>query len=830
MTATQSSTQVFNMFDWTKGIQDQASNPLLTTNNSLFAGENIDITNTGLEVRSGVSTFSALPTPGPVLHLSSVMFPVNRARYLLAQTVDASGSSRLYAALFRPDCPQSISWTEIYTLGERANPVSVTALNDRAIITDGAASAPLVFSGGLDPTGLDWAVPLAVLLTRDSGANWFDISDSALDVDPETTADIGAMSPENCWIAICVDTPIVTGLFLDLNVPNTSTAGPAIDVYTHEWTPIPNVTDSTVHLNRSGVLTWPSTSDTTMDISTINNIEGHWIRMRFTAGTTPGCSLNRVLFRGPCQTLSRFGNGVPDTPLGFIYWDESGHSAKDFTIDVQDFNYPSFARLNDAALENPQGMSPEDFIYIGYLTRFQSVEVIPHNDYHNTAPSQLNGSYWNGSDWIVMSGFTDGSMEPVATPFGKRGIISWNEPNDWKPNRPIGAQYPYGYWIRLSVSAPLTPRTFISEASIRPSYEPLKKYNFAITVRDRVILCNRSDASDRLDISRSLEEYGFSGSDSASLRIGGTGEITAAIEVFNQGFIAKTDDWYLLNGYSPSTFSVERAEAAGQAPVNNRVLVRAPHMEADSKNLMGLYYINQNGAWHFAGLKVYRINERVSWWDHASKALRLDLNNLGSSCGAYWATRNWIVWAVPMLMESGVQRTNNRLIIYDLNLGAWLPPFTISVCSLTALSGRLSESGGVGATMLAGDYNGSVLELFGPTACADSGAPIYAWAETPWIHFGSPHVEKTLRILAMCATAPGIVPPAIDVLTDGAVSNQSRVEFTGLNRSGDRDFSVDHKPLDAHGRFFRFRIHLPPGSKLYGLQAAVCNVREWGPM
>ena len=91
MTATQSNTQVFNLFDWTKGVHDQASNPLLTMNASLFAGENIDITNTGLEVRNGVSTFSTLPTPDPIVHLSSLMFPTNRANYLLAQLLQQGG-------------------------------------------------------------------------------------------------------------------------------------------------------------------------------------------------------------------------------------------------------------------------------------------------------------------------------------------------------------------------------------------------------------------------------------------------------------------------------------------------------------------------------------------------------------------------------------------------------------------------------------------------------------------------------------------------------------------------------------------------------------------
>lgn len=599
--------------------------------NSLFAGENIDITNTGLVVRNGVAPISALPVQGRVVHLSSLIFPTNRVNYLVAQTIDSSGSSRLFAALLPSDASQPVVWTEIYDLGVSANIISVAALNDRAIITEGSSCPPLVFSGGLDPTGSDWAVPLAVLFTRDNGTNWIDISDSVLDTDPEATAEIGAMAPETCYVAICVDTPIVTGLFFDVSGPDTSGSALTIEAYIQDWVQVPDVTDSASRWSHTGAITWPSTSLTQMRVTAISNIEGHWIRVRPYSGTTSGFSLNRVLFRSPCQPLSRFGNGSTDTPLGFIYWDESTSSAKDFTIEVQDFSYPSFARLNDAALENPQGMAPGDFIYVGYLTKFQSVEITPHNDYHNSETSTLRGSYWNGTDWVSLSGFFDGSAEPAGTTFGKRGVIRWNTPDDWRPNRPIGSQYSYGYWIRLAVSAGLTPRTFISEAAIWPEYAPLKKYGFAITVRDRIILCNRSDSSDLLDISRPLEEFGFCGPDSASLRIGGAGAITGAVEVFNQGFIAKNDDWYLLNGYSPSTFSVERAEAAGQAPVNNRVLVRAPHMEADSKNLMGLYYINNRGAWHFAGLKVYRISDQVSWWDHTSQGPKLDLNNLGAA-------------------------------------------------------------------------------------------------------------------------------------------------------------------------------------------------------
>ncbi len=66
----------------------------------------------------------------------------------------------------------------------------MTALNDRVILTEGMASVPLVFAGCLDPSGLDWAAPLAAMFTVDSGENWIDISDSTLDADPESIAEI----------------------------------------------------------------------------------------------------------------------------------------------------------------------------------------------------------------------------------------------------------------------------------------------------------------------------------------------------------------------------------------------------------------------------------------------------------------------------------------------------------------------------------------------------------------------------------------------------------------------------------------------------------------
>jgi hypothetical protein len=523
------------------------------------------------------------------------------------------------------------------------------------------------------------------------------------------------------------------------------------------------------------------------------------------------------------------GEGQPDTALGFLYRDASANITKDFTVEVSDNTYPSFARLNDGNLDSPTGLQTADAIYIGYLSPFNAVELTVHNDYHNEQTAVMSGLYWTGTAWTGLTGFTDGTQDPSGKTLGAKGRISWTMPAGWKQNRPLSPQYPHGYWVMLKASANLTAKTYISEARIWPVLEPLKKHKFALTVRDRMVLCNRPDAADQIDISRSLEEYGFAGADSASIRIGGQDVVVAAEQAFNQGFIAKTEDWYLLNGYNPQTFSVERAEAAGQAPLNNRVVVRAPHTEADLKNLMGLYYINQAGAWYFAGLKVYQISQDLSWWDPSSDAPRLDLENLHKACGVYWPERNWVIWSVPMIVNGATQPNNNRLIVYDLSLKTWLPPFTVSLAAMgTAYHFNANAPGKLGQMGLyGGDYSGRVLRLFGPGQTTDVGSPVSAWAETGWLHFGSPEFRKLVRIMTLYGKTEG---PGVSLKTyvDGQTAPASAFVFDQLQNLSGRLFAQEQKPQNMAGRFFKFRIEFSGATDIFGVQIGASVVREWG--
>ena len=544
---------VVNLFDWTKGVMDVSDNPLAVLENSLALCDDIDPSGYGLKVRQGSSVLSRFEEGSTIRFMTGVKLPTSGADYLIAQADDPDGVSRIFAAdLSGLSGGPALDWQTIYRLGAGAGTVSVACLNDRVVITEGRSSPPLVFSGCLDETGRDWAVPKAAMVTYNAGHDWDDLTDAVCDRDPETAGVIEALSDDGC-IAVCCDAPLVNGFLLDLDNDAGGSNSLIVEGYSETWVNDGQWVDATAAFARSGLVK-RSGSPFRSAYHSLNNVPGFWFRFRFLSPFS-GAAIRRILFCSPCQELSIIGDGLFQKPLGFLYHDVSDNSIKDFTVEVSDYGYPTFARLNDGALENPTGMSPQDAIFVGYLTRFSSVEFSLHNDFGNANASVMSGAYWNGSSWSPLAGFMDTTADSGGATLALTGLVSWRIPEDWKNSRPLNMQQPYGYWIRLTVSSGLTPRTYITEAAVSPVMDRLKKSAIAITVRDRVILMGRSDAPDQIDISRPLEEYGFFGEQSASFRIGGQGGIVAAVEAFNQGFHRH----FRLNGRKPPVRSPSTA-------------------------------------------------------------------------------------------------------------------------------------------------------------------------------------------------------------------------------------------------------------------------------
>jgi hypothetical protein len=452
-----------------------------------------------------------------------------------------------------------------------------------------------------------------------------------------------------------------------------------------------------------------------------------------------------------------------------------------------------------------------------------------HAKYGNTNAATLTAKYWDGDSLATLT-ITDGTTVSTKC-LAQSGDITFTVPEAWEQHSPKNGVYPVAYWVQLNVSATLgnatTSRVAISEVRVFEVYEVLKKHEHVIRYRDRVILASRPDARDLAHISRAFEEYGFVGPDSWGKRLGGQDRIVAAAELYNQGWFFEATDLFLLNGFDPETYSFERAEIAGQVPVNPHVLIKAPLLEAGSvENKMGFYMLNTNGAWHFSGLQLIPISDSVDWWT-SSGYPRIDKDNLYKACGVYWPAKNWLVWSVPMLLSAGSQTTNNRLIVFDLTLRAWLPLFEITAASLTTAYGYGSSIPGklAGERLYAGGYDGNVNELFDPTVTTDLGVPIAGWFSTGWDALKAPEWLKRIAHVRVFGRTEGS-NITLNVYADGdddtVVAARTFTQVAGLG--SDKLFAVGFAPDNIQGVFFRSEVVTAAESQIYGVYY------EWEPL
>ncbi|MBI5248421.1 MAG: hypothetical protein HY912_02905 [Desulfomonile tiedjei] len=660
----------------------------------------------------------------------------------------------------------------------------------------------------------------------------------ALEANQWVSEDIIAMSEAN-WsaltgypaldFAVCLrpdgdKLPTVTSLTVNVYDSGGSECAGWMEGDWHQgagWTD--NTSLGGVPFARNGTITCNS-GVFTADYAAIAGIPGYWYRVLM-RGTSIGTTLSKVRYRAPVQPLRNIGDGQPDTALGFIFHDTSAGKVLDYTVEMSDSTYT-------AASSASCPVKTDDFIYAGYLTAFNEMEIIPYSD-NNQNVSELTVKYWNGLSWQPIS-IVDGTSDGSKT-LRKRGKIKWTLPENWKQNIPLEG-LALGYWLQLSVSANLSATCMLSECRVYPVPLKLVKHKGAAVFQNRLALFDRPDAHGQVDVSREAMECCFTGDDSYSYNLGN--QISCGISAWNTLLLGSAESWNQLESLSAQGIEFQAVEAARHMPVNSRVIVKAPLRISEDGDRYGLFFLNQYGAFCQAGLatdstygtsRAVTISDTVNWWN-SDTTPRMDKDYLHLACGEYWPARNWVVWAVPMILSgNGPQTANNRLIVFDLSFRTWLPPFTMSLASLTTAyhysPGAPGKTGSVG--LYAGDYQGRVLRLFGPDDDTDLGAAINAWAETGWLHFGSPEYRKILRLLSIYGKSSS-GPISVQIYCDGEQTPRLALNFDDLAGLGTRPFALEQESNNIQGRFYKFRISFNGPAETYGMQLGFALIREWG--
>ncbi len=541
-------------------------------------------------------------------------------------------------------------------------------------------------------------------------------------------------------------------------------------------------------------------------------------------------SLSKVTFRAPCQYLQNIhGSGTGDLVLGFVTHQVLTNRINNYAVQVSDGQLGTGAPIGE--------MTPNDYIYVGGVERFVSIQVTIGNDANNTNTASLLAEYWNGKEWQPLDDFTDGTSLAGKT-FAKRGEIAWTSPSDWRQNKPLNYSLVMGYWVRFSVTSTLSSGVLLAEVRITSQPTPLTKHKFALSFANRLALANRLDARDQVDISRPYEEYGFTGSDSVSIRVGAQDQIIGVVRSYDQMWMTKLEDWYQITSSSLVDLSAPRGESAAQAPINNTCICLAPIDKygksqigpiADAKNKQGVYFLNHNGAWCFTGAELFKLGDWVNWWERNSDNPKLDLDYLHNACATYWAFKNWLIWAAPVISGTGIAQTyNNKLMVYDINNGVWLPFFSISAASLCqARRYQPNAPSSLGeVVLLAGGYDGKIYHLFPYDAEDDDGAPISCFAETQWLAFDSPYVEKIIRSIRIY----GIIASGninIEISTDGCHTTTHTFSVSSLVSSGQEDYRVDFSHQNIHGKFFKIKLNWTGKGSVLGITLEIAPLRQW---
>jgi len=208
--------------------EDQDSNQTLFTRTSIYDPTSNALATTGWpsDVGSAVSMSSqkvAVTDDGGVYFLGGTYWWGDVRHYLSMQlnVIPEAATSSLYASPTHLPAT-TMTWYKIDVLGAGSGVCSVDTLGDAAIITEGTADVPLVWRGGLETDGSDWASPITVLLSQD-GQYYADVSDPLCDWDTTTVVDIGGLAGTG-ELAIRTDVPEIESLYLEMGTPNTNSS------------------------------------------------------------------------------------------------------------------------------------------------------------------------------------------------------------------------------------------------------------------------------------------------------------------------------------------------------------------------------------------------------------------------------------------------------------------------------------------------------------------------------------------------------------------------------------------------------------------------------
>jgi len=409
----------------------------------------------------------------------------------------------------------------------------------------------------------------------------------------------------------------------------------------------------------------------------------------------------------------------------------------------------------------------------------------------NTAASVLTAEYWNGIAWTALS-ISDGTQQNLN---GKTLSNSYTgatmveicfvPPTDWFPHYISALEASGQYLIRFSVSAALSADVKISEVRVVPYPTPLIPYKFCLGFKDRLFLAAPLDEFNRVDVSGEKAINDFLGADSDELYVSSNHSITAFCRFYNEIFISTSKEIFLLQGYSPTSFSLLRIETDNIGSLSQSSVVSWGK---------ALFFVHSSGFYAFDGTGVQNISKDKisSFFNSTNSTYFIPLTRLPYVQGRWNPIDKVVEWSVSM---GSSQATNNLILTFNPEKKAWMF-HDFAACSMMNIVGSNGET-----QAYHGDYTGRIHRA--NAAALDNSTPITSYFSTKGFSNEKTNVYSVFKGIQLRAHGQDAGTLSISYAVNG---NASFTSYTSLSLIDTNSFlwCSYYNPLNGFSIMFKF--------------------------
>jgi hypothetical protein len=316
------------------------------------------------------------------------------------------------------------------------------------------------------------------------------------------------------------------------------------------------IVDDTSGLESTDSIAW--TKSGAGKVKYIQGLSLYWYRFSLSSGNA---SIYYVTGDAPIQTLKNVWDGAFSDIASFKKYD--GSSYVDYTDEVQ-----SEADTDVAILDSLT--SSTHYALAGFDQPQQGLKILfPAGKENSTAATTLIVQYWDGDNFVDVTGLSDGTEEGSIS-FAQTGVISFQPPAPETEFKKAFADENPLYYYKLVFDENLDTETEVYQVLGIPAPGKIKAHKFSLPFQNRLFLFNEiKGVKNKVIYSADNTSYIFNGDDSGELHFGDAKPIVAAAQLYNvfrttgyyQLIVFKENETWRLFGDGPANWEIQQISA-----------------------------------------------------------------------------------------------------------------------------------------------------------------------------------------------------------------------------------------------------------------------------